>query len=251
MLMMIDHFFINMKIAFIKKWIEYNQDSSFLKNLDSALNAYENNKVYMVIKVMTIGAFLVISGVSYHFVKNTKKRAIELVIIGILSLLIGNLLIPYMGFEPIRFGIISMFSVANLLLLIAKPLEKLKNKTWWFLYIIFIIVLMWVIDILANQYGDKVSNELKNYLLFLSGGFSNQLSYSDYSPLCLYTPILFIGALLGLFYKDKKSLFPKQYSKITTPINFMGKYAIIFYVAQIIIIYILLSILTLFVKIGR
>lgn len=245
-LMIIDHFFINMKMVFISKWLEHKPESSFLNSLNNIITNYPNESWYIILKMMVIGSFLIISGISSHFSKSILKRIITLFIFGVTFTIFGNLILPNMGFEPIKFGIISMFALANLLLLIGKPLLKLKNKLWWVTYIIFMIMVMWTIDYCANQYGYKLSNKSKNILFFLSGGFSNQDSYSDYAPLCLYAPVLFIGSLLGLFYRDKKSLYQNPYIRIISPINFIGKHAIIFYVLQIAIIYSILFIITLF-----
>ena len=218
-LVMLDHFFYDAGVIYSFKF----QTPAF-KGLAEASNVYLISGYRETVRPIGLFVFFFISGLVFCFSKNKLKRAIKLSVIAILLFAVTKVfsLITKTG-TTITFGVMYVFAVSGV---IGWALDKIKTKSF-----VYLLTAIAVITIgLLYQY--KVITFLSEELYFF---FHNDIGYAksaDYYSLFPYLGYFLAGIFFGaIFYKEKKPrlVFPVGVEKAVSPISFIGKKSLYFY----------------------
>ncbi len=245
LLVIMDHLFLNI--------YHLNLDIPFFK-------WYVFSDARTIIQPIALMAFCFVSGVSCLFSKNNWKRAIEclilwaLIVIGsnVIQLLMDHNIIP-VGNDPKMRVDLNIIGVLGFSMLVYCFVQKRDYKS-----IIIVILISYFISSYFIPYlrinltklcGSWENNRPGCY--FPSGTpnfyfpfFWESKGQADYVPLFPYIMFFFLGCLFSYyFYKDKKKSLIKYKGNWEKPICFLGRYTLIIYLAQFVVLAIIFNII--------
>lgn len=221
LLMVFDHIMFDL-------WF-FGDEWGYLGLVDFAYFFYWENDIRTVIRYGVVFLFFLISGISSTFSRSDFYRALKVLIFayGV------TFFTSFVGID-IQFGVLHAFGYSMLLYAILNTFDK----TIWSKAILGLIILVFGILIFYNAANFLKLPESFQWLNNVIGFPEKNYSDGDYVPLLPWTGIFLLGSVIGkLFYKNKKSLMPKLDTKITKPIEFVGRHALIIYPLHQIIIF--------------
>lgn len=233
-LMCFDHFMFDSGYLFGNAWLKEGNEalSAFVQFArDYWVSALRINARYVVIV-----CFFIVCGISCSFSRSNFKRSIEIAIGAILVSIVTSLLNT-----AILFGVLHMLACSVFLWWVISKIGKNRYVTAALSFIAGVIIM-------SVSYSLTTSPPLSppNLPWLHASLVVGQFSSADYFPLMPYAGIVLIGAALGpLLYPNKKSLLPLPYvNTITTPVRWVGRWAIFFYLFHQLIIAGLLALLS-------
>ena len=184
-----------------------------------------------------VGAFVVTSGLSCVFSRNDFKKSLKVLGVGLLITLVTNGFASEMGSGIIiNFGVLHMLGMCGLIWAV---LKSFNCPNW--------LVGVLAIGCLAVGYYFQAQN-LTEYVgaiwLFES---KRALGWSpgDFWPLLPWLGWFFAGVLVGnLVYKNKTTRLAFVNEKYVSPVTFVGRHSLLFYLASQVLGIALLFVLT-------
>lgn len=243
--------YFDCNISFINgSYVSFPNDNgvvanNFILGYMNAAEWYYNLPLRWAIRSIILIVFFMLSGISFHFSKNNLKRGLMLLgfggIITILTYTLSYIGILNFQTSAISFGVISCYGgvilIGCLLKWITNKFSKENSNNIFYIISFFLILLsLFLIELYARYKIDVPVNQY-DFLSVLNGFIGNILGYSnfggDYFPIFPYLAYFLIGIIVGeTIYKDKKSLFKKEF-KVFKPINYIGSHTLWIYVFHV------------------
>ena len=202
---------------------------------------YLNGFWYYIGKFSAI-LFIVISGISVNFGKNSLNRGINLFLIGMLLTVITYIINNeiYINFGILHFLGLSMVIYYYYNSIISRIYPSIKVATLNIATFIISVVIIIIGNILSDV-------RVENLYLFPLGLTNATFKSLDFYPLLPWFGLFLIGALLGkIIYKEKKSVFRKPIQP--NIICYAGQKSLIIYLIHQPIILFILYILHIFLS---
>ena len=203
-------------------------DIMFIFNLDLPLF---HSPFINMIRDISGGAFIFISGFSCRLSKNNFKRGFITLFLGISITAVTYVFIPQ---QVITFGILHFLGFSMIIYSIVKKFVNRINSFIAFPILIFLFISTYNISSgfigIENIFSFKVPLYLsENPLLFPFGFISNTFSSSDYYPVFPWIFIFFFGAHVGKQMLSKTV--PKFMYKRPLPVlSKISSYSIVIYI---------------------
>lgn len=177
--------------------------------------------------------FITLCGISCSLSKSNLKRGVRIFAIAMIVTLVTFLFMPQM---VIVFGILHFLGLALIIYsLIKKHMDKIKISVGiivsLLLYIITYSIPYGYIGFKSLLYFDLPSQLYSVYPLFILGLPTPDFYSGDYFPIVPHIFLFFTGIFIGKLLKEKGA--PKlMYKKLCPPLDFIGKYSLVIYVAH-------------------
>ncbi|MEE0858777.1 MAG: heparan-alpha-glucosaminide N-acetyltransferase domain-containing protein [Acutalibacteraceae bacterium] len=177
--------------------------------------------------------FITISGIVCSFSRNNLKRGLIVFGVAIGITLVTGIFIPS---QVILFGILHFLGIALILYgILQKAFAKIPVGIG---LTIFLILFIFCYNIpkgyigISSYANIQLPQQLYSvYALSFIGFPSSDFISSDYFPIIPYIFLFFAGTFIGRIFKEKGV--PKfMYKKLCPPLDFIGKHALIIYVAH-------------------
>lgn len=217
---MVDHFLYDCGYLF------YASDyaSSFGVKLHNFATRYWNGNYREIAHFIVLLLFFVLSGVVESFSRRPLFRTVKLAVIAVLMWL-GTWAFSEIFNEnaTITFGVIYVFSVCSLF---GYLISKCKIPLW------VTLIVGTVLTVVGLMYCYGKLNFMSEKLYFLVFDDIGYGKSADYFPLLPYLGYYLFGIVIGkLFYKDKKPYVKvgKKVEKALSPISFMGRTSLWWY----------------------
>lgn len=221
-LIMIDHFFYD---AYIPYGEVYN--AKWLNNLFVVSESYYNSLYRLLVRPIGLFVLFFISGILTNFSKSNLKRTGKYGVIALLIFLVTFIFekITKSSGMVITIGVMYVFTVCSFF---GWLIEKIKVPN------LVILILGLIFSAIGLVYYFGATDFLTDKLFFLLYNLEVGINYSaDYFPLLPFMGYFLLGIFVSkVFYKEKKALikFPKVCDKIFSPILFIGKTSLWWYV---------------------
>ena len=226
-------------------WDHLMFDFAFLFSFSTALGSAISNfaSSYWVSGIRTathdyfVGAFVITSGLSCVFSRNDFKKSLKVLGVGLLITLATNAFSEQMGRGIIiNFGVLHMLGMCGLIWAFLKSFEC---PNW--------LVGVLAVGCLAVGYYFQSQN-LVEYIGAIWLFESKQALFwspGDFWPLLPWLGWFFVGVLAGrLCYKDKRTKLACIKEQYVSPVTFVGRHSLIFYVVSQVLGIVLLFALT-------
>jgi len=170
-----------------------------------------------------VGAFVVVSGISCVFTRNDFRKSLKIFGAGLLITVVTNFMAQYMGKGIIiNFGVLHMLGMCGF---IWAMLKTFKCPNW-------LVAILAVVSLVFGYYYQN--QNLVTYVgamwLFDSFQAHAQWSPGDFFPLLPWLGWFFVGVLIGnIFYKNKQTKLGFINEKVVSPITFVGRHSLLFY----------------------
>lgn len=210
--------------------------------------AYLSGKAYIVFfHPIVLVLFIGVSGICCTFSRNNIRRGLKMLAVAS-AFTIGSYIVQEItGIESlILFNVLHLLTVGifiySLVLFIERRLSISPELTNMLMGMSGLCIMM------IGRYI-KLFDHCTDNMLFLPIGFSIQgmPTMADYLPIFPWLGIFFVGAAIGrASYSDKKSKLPDRpeaVRKIASPIEFLGRHALVIYIVHQPIIYGLLALI--------
>ncbi len=251
LLMCIDHFFWDMTSKYsglLPTFFGFDFSSStpgWIQSWMHFSDAYYGFEPRIYLRLIVLGIFFVLSGLSCCLSRNNLKRAIVWTGVGAgitLGTTLIAFLIPSMASAFIPFGVISCYGVSilfyTLCLTIAKKIfSKETFDRFWKWTCLFLAILFIGLGIYYDYFDiyrpyDQAPNTIIGWISTIYGSIIGYIKFgADYFPLFPYLGYIFLGAFFGYtLFKDKKTLFPNGHNKVTDSISLIGRNTIWIYI---------------------
>ncbi len=187
--------------------------------------------------------FIVISGISSRLSHDNTKRGVRLLLIALGLTVVTAVIMPQIGFDgaQIYFGILHLLSLSMLIFsLTRKGLDKI-NPILGVCICLLLYALTYNVGIGILGFPGKFNVDLPAVLYqtdyFMPFGFYSQSFYSaDYFPLLPHVFLFLAGTFFGVYAVS--GAFPKfSYKQRSKILSFLGRHALIIYIAHQPIIY--------------
>lgn len=177
--------------------------------------------------------FVLLAGMCEHFGKQKYKRAVLLILFGASVSLISYLFMPE---QPVVFGILTFLGFISILL---QPLKRIILQTNTFFTRILLLVLFFLFFNAAYgkfgmwqiSFGSLPSVLYCNLFTAVLGFPPDDFVSSDYFPIIPWVFLYIFGFLLYPVLKNSK-LIEKIAAFNITPLAFVGRYSLWFYLAH-------------------
>lgn len=223
-LVLMDHFFWNLKHYGEIWWIASGETNQFFYGLYYVFNFYWTNLARTIVREVVLFVFVFISGVSGAFSKNNWKRAGEMLLAFMILSVSTNLLESWQVLGQgarIDFNIIGVLAWSTLIYCFV------QDKSWKAQLALALSCL--VFNILIIPMLQSHSNWQNAYVPILW----NPGNQADYMPLFPYVTFFFFGAMAGkILYANRESLVPQWKREFERPICFVGRHCFIFYMVH-------------------
>ncbi len=234
LLMIMDHTFAN-ALMYGKKWYGFFlQSEEAMAGFARAARWYWSSTPRDIIHPIIVFLFIFLCGLSCGFSKNNLKRGLLLSVIAIfITLITVNF---NGGVSSIRFGIIHLLSFSIIVWAIISYLCKQDKRLKLIcgISLSLVVFLLWIILISNPTLNDKLANKM---FFMTESVFSSSQSPADFFAIIPWSGILYLGAGLSAYiYPDKKTLCPKLDKAWHRPLCFIGRHALIIYVAHTFVI---------------
>lgn len=177
--------------------------------------------------------FITLCGISCSLSKSNTKRGIRIFAIALVITLVTFLFMPQM---VIVFGILHFLGLALIIYsLIKRYIDKIKSRAGivvsLILYIITYNIPNGYIGFKGLLYFDLPSQLYSFYPLFIIGLPTADFYSGDYFPIIPHIFLFLAGVFIGENLKEQGV--PKfMYKKLCSPLDFIGKYSLVIYVAH-------------------
>lgn len=193
--------------------------------------AFQDSYIFIYwIRAFFVFIFLFVSGICCSFSRNNLKRSIKMGLVALLFSVVFYIVSKITDSEMfIIFNVLHLLALGTLLYSILSYFENKYSFKSGNIVLIFIgIVFLWLSYPLS--YLDSYNIPA---LIPFHEKFAFNIGMADYMPLVPWFGLFIFGALFGrLYYSDKKSIFPscpKGIRIISIPFEFVGRYALYFY----------------------
>lgn len=193
---------------------------------------------FMPVQPFFAGIFIFISGISSRLSRNNLKRGLRLLAVAAAITLVTVVICPLIGLDGLQiyFGILHFLSVAMLIFSLVRPaLDKLAAH-WGILICALLYAFTAGISTGALSYGSLIVVNLPQALygvdfLFPLGIYSNTFFSADYFPIFPHIFLFLAGSYVGTY--AVRGEFPKALYKKRVPFfSWLGRHALIIYVAH-------------------
>ncbi len=177
--------------------------------------------------------FITLCGISCSLSKNNLKRGAKIFAISLVITLVTFLFMPQM---VIVFGILHFLGLALIIYsLLKRYADKINNGAGFVISLVLFIVTYSIpygyIGFKSLIYFDLPSQLYSFYPLFIIGLPTPDFYSGDYFPLVPHIFLFFAGVFIGKIIKEKGA--PRlMYKKLCPPLDFIGKHALVIYVAH-------------------
>lgn len=246
--MFFDHFMYD--IAFFMKniFVDYPGTDNFFATMASLGNRYWYWDVRIAVREIILFVFLGLIGICCSFSKNNIKRGVKLLIASLvltLATFIIGIIVDDLDIM-ITFGVLHCAALA---LILIGVLEKFIKNKWFYFAMAVVMITLGVYFYVNCHYAHYKDNTV--WAIIFNQIIGTQQYGSDFFPFLLYGGEIFAGVFLGkLLYKDRTSLFKKEYKN--NVITFIGRNSLLIYFAHQVVIGVLLFLIILIAgyKIG-
>lgn len=231
-LMIFDH--IMWDLYLIRAWFCGTPNlngNDFLLSLHRTAYAYLKSDIQFWGHMLFSNLFVFLVGVSTALSHSNIKRGIRLLAVSVGLTLVTYLLSMFIEFSPIIFGILHCLSIS---LLIYSFINQLTKNKWVYLVLAIPIIALGIHwKFWDVTFADNFEfSELGSIIIGYGSAFGE-----DYFPLFPYLGVLFLGVFFGMtVYKNRTSVLPKLDGKWNKPVCFIGRHALVIYLAHQIII---------------
>lgn len=247
--MFFDHFVYDITYLMNDIFSDYPGIDNFFATLVRLGNRYWNWDVRTFVREIILFVFLGLIGICCSFSKNNIKRGVKLLVAS-LVLTLGTYIVGAIVDDldiMITFGVLHC---AALTLLLIGIFEKFIKNKWFYFGMSVVMITLGVYFYLNCEYAHYKDNTV--WAIIFNQIIGTQQYGSDFFPFFLYGGEIFAGVFLGkLLYKNKTSVFKKEYKN--NVITFIGRNSLIIYFAHQVIIAVLLFLIVLIAgyQIGR
>lgn len=247
--MFFDHFVYDVAFFMGRVFEDYPGTDNFFATLVRLGNKYWYWNVRTGVREIILFVFLGLIGICCSFSKNNIKRGVKLLIAS-LVLTLATFLIGVIVDDidiMITFGVLHC---AALTLLLIGIFEKFIKNKWFYFAMSVVMITLGVYFYLNCEYAHYKDNTV--WAIIFNQIIGTQQYGSDFFPFLLYGGEIFAGVFLGkLLYKDKTSLFKKEYKN--NVVTFIGRNSLVAYFVHQIVIALLLFLIVLIAgyHIGR
>lgn len=184
------------------------------------------------------GLFIFISGISCRLSRSNTLRGFRLLGIAAALSFVSIVLCPLIGLDRlgIWFGILHLLSVSMLIFSAAQPVIDKIPPQWGILICTLLYVFTADIGEGVLRIGELLRFELPAVLyehnfLFPFGIYSNTFFSADYFPIFPHLFLFLAGSYAGVY--ASRGLFPRQcYSLHSPALSWLGRHALVIYVAH-------------------
>lgn len=175
--------------------------------------------------------FITVSGIVSVYSKSNFKRGLIIFAIALLITLVTSIILPG---QAILFGILHFLGIGLIIYsFLKKPLSKIPINLGLFLSLILFVILYDLPKSVIGfppYLGTELPDEFYSiYWLSFLGFPTPDFVSSDYFPILPYIFLLFFGSFIGRYLKEVKT--PEVlYKKLCSPLDFIGKHALLIYV---------------------
>lgn len=194
--------------------------------LSSFASDYWNSGIRNATHDYFVGAFVVTSGLSCVFSRNDFKKSLKVLGAGLLITLVTNGFAAEMGNKGIiiNFGVLHMLGMCGLVWAV---LKSFNCPNW--------LVGVLAIACLAVGYYFQAQNltEFVGAIWLFESKRALGWSPGDFWPLLPWLGWFFAGVLVGnVVYKNKTTKFACVNEKYLSPVTFVGRHSLLFYLAS-------------------
>ena len=241
LLMILDHFAFWMCDMFYPSWSMSIASVPWLNGMYEFVAGIYMSDARYYIRIVVVFLFIMISGISSTFSRNNLVRGLKLALVA-LALTAVTAIADHFDGEPdsqmlIVFGILHMLACCMLLYGFLCMFDRRLFGKFRLIHLFSIILA--IVCIVPVPYLPIVSN---NKFLFIFGIPYPGFVSADYFPLIPYMGFFFIGVLVGGLISRKAQL-PSMINKCLKPTAFVGRHALIIYLAHVPIVYAILEII--------
>lgn len=184
------------------------------------------------------GLFIFISGIACRLSRSNAIRGFRLFGIALAFSFVSIVLCPLIGLDRlgIRFGILHLLSVSMLVFSAAQTALDRISPQWGILLCTLLYVFTADIGEGSLRIGELIRFELPEVLyehnfLFPFGIYSNTFFSADYFPVFPHIFLFLAGSYAGVY--ASRGLFPRQcYSLHSPAFSWLGRHALVVYVAH-------------------
>ena len=254
-LMILDHLALLLSEIFGPAW--YGWGETFFETADAFTRfcrVWMDSEARRVLHPIVLFIFFSISGICCSFSKSNLKRGLllagvallyTLATYGVQTLVYEDRDVLHTGSVFVTFGVLHFLAFCVLLYAI---IQLATRKTKWQKWIAGGISLAIIIVVLTLYFCyTPPENTHKIFGIFfppkdIHGNpstfyYQGELSPGDLFSIIPYSAFFFFGAMIGPFiYPSRRSLLKKLDGKWHTPITFIGRHALIFYLAHLIVL---------------
>lgn len=170
-----------------------------------------------------VGVFVVVSGLSTVFSKNTLTKALKVLAAAMLITLVTNVANETEAFHGIviNYGVLHMLATCGLVYW----LLKVFRAPDWLIFVFAAAALAF------GFYFQSVNPRQPVGLIFLFENMSARgWSPGDFFPLMPWLGWFLLGSLVGkLLYREKRTRLPFINEKFVCPVTFVGRHSLLFY----------------------
>lgn len=165
-----------------------------------------------VVRIIVASFFILISGISTSFSRNSFKRGLMVFSVAMIITLITYI---FNNEAYIVFGILHLLGICMLV----SPVLKKLNIPWLFILLAILTLISYIIT----------NIEVESSYLFMFGLENEDFVSLDYYPLLPWS-LFFVGGILlsKIIYKEKKSIFPFEIKD--NFVSFLGRNSLLVYV---------------------
>ena len=184
-----------------------------------------------------VGAFVVTSGLSCVFSRNDFKKSLKVLGAGLLITIVTNAFAKEMGRSVIiNFGVLHMLGLCGLIWAVLKSF----NCPDWLVGLLAVACLA-----LGFYFQAQNLTEFVGAIWLFENRQARHWSPGDFFPLMPWLGWFFVGVLVGnLAYKNKKTKLAFVNEKYVSPVTFVGRHSLLFYLLSQAIAILLLFALT-------
>lgn len=217
LMMMLHHFAFDVRYMLGIPWFGF-QESTWFSSL---------------LRPFFVAVFLGISGVCCSFSRDNRKRGVRMLVASIVLTVVsfaGSRLLDVDLY--IYFNVIHLITVGTFLFALLEWLDRKRPETRPLR--LSLSVLLSAVFLYLGGALPAFGTPRTDWLLPL-GRVTPQTAeiMADYMPVLPWLGFFFVGAAVGLaLYKDRGTLFPRaaaRLSGVLSPLSFMGRHALVFY----------------------
>lgn len=234
LLMVMDHTFAN-ALMYGKKWYGFFlQSDEPMAAFARAARWYWASTPRDIIHPIIVFLFIFLCGLSCGFSKNNLKRGL---VLSAISVVITLITVNFNGgVSAIRFGIIHLLSFSIIVWAIVSILCKHDKKAMLICgcSLSLLVFILWILLRSNTEFNNKLAEKM---FYMTESVFSSRQSPADFFAIIPCSGILYLGAGLSAYiYPHKKTLFSKLDKSWHRPLCFIGRHALIVYVAHTFVI---------------
>ncbi|MDR0855434.1 MAG: DUF1624 domain-containing protein [Christensenellaceae bacterium] len=257
LLVVLDHAMVDLGDIFYGAWVS--------SDIAGLVNAAESASNYLVSDIRTIWhpifvfIFFFVSGLSCALSKNNFVRGFKLLIVAQIVTVATAAVSAIIEFDlTISFGVLHALAISIIIFsavdFVATKFSKTKQERTIFYLALSVFIFVLSTGIFARtgidytkmlSYGGKMLDKGVFEGVFVYTKAMGRVSPGDYFPLLPHLGWFAIGAALSaVLYPDKKSLLPKLDGKWHYPLTITGRFTLLIYIGEQVVLALLLALIT-------